>query len=138
MTLNNVITDTRRYLKDKTQSIWTDADITAFVNDAIRIVKNSLPLYFANLVPVSLPNDPIAINDNYGFLFGLYASSRCFEQDEQNYRAVQKMNEFENRRTEMINEILDSDEYADLLVQSGGTTDYITDAYYGPFVDDPS
>lgn len=123
-TLADAIVDTRRHLKDTTQNVWKDADVKAFINDAIRIVKRSIPSYFISLAPVSAITDEINIDNDYAFILALFASARCFEQDEQNYRAVQKMNEFETRRTEMINEVFERTDYV------GNDFDAVQDVYY--------
>lgn len=132
--------DTRRHLKDDTENVWSNIDINAFVNEAILIIKNTVPLYFTTLLEVSSDTDTITIDNVYKKLISLFASARCFEQDEQNYRAVKNMNEFESRREEMKYEILDSDAYADILAQAQEdgdyTQDYVIDVYFDSTSDD--
>lgn len=137
MTLNDVIAQTRVHLKDTTQNVWTNADIVIFCNDAIRIIRKTVPLYFTALVPVAANAETVHIDSDYEYLIPLFCAARCFEQDEQHYRAVQKMNEFETRREEMMNEVLASDEYADLLAAQGDNDgDYVRDVYHGATTDD--
>ena len=130
------VADTRRHLKDTTQNVWTDSDIKQFINDAIALIRKSVPLYFAALYPVpydieGTPSYTINIDSDYELLIPIFASARCFEQDEQNYRAVQKMNEFESRKVDMVNEILDSDEYAAIIKALGETgVDAVKDVYF--------
>ena len=136
------IIDTRRHLKDSTQNVWTDEDIKYFIDEAIGLIKNSLPLYFATLHkiedvdPLDVTPTAIHIKTDYEMLIPVFASARCFEQDEQNYRAVQKMNEFESRKVDMMNEILDSDEYAAIL-EAAGTSgiDAVKDVYFNEVID---
>lgn len=130
------IIDTRRHLKDTTQNVWTDDDIKQFINDAIALIRKSVPLYFVNLYPVPYDDDgvqnfTINIDPDYELLIPIFASARCFEQDEQHYRAVQKMNEFESRKIDMVNEILDSDRYAETIKSLGETgVDAVKDVYF--------
>lgn len=130
------IIDTRRHLKDTTQNVWTDDDIKQFINDAIALIRKSVPLYFVNLYPVPYDDDgvqnfTINIDPDYELLIPLFAAARCFEQDEQHYRAVQKMNEFENRKAEMVEEITNSDEYAAIVEALGETgMDAVKDVYF--------
>ena len=42
-TLQNAIIETRRHLKDNTESVWTNDDITAFINEALMLIKADLP-----------------------------------------------------------------------------------------------
>lgn len=128
------ILDTRRHLKDSTQNVWTDADIKYFIDEAIALIKSTLPLYFATLHKIAdaevADTTPtvIHIKTDYTMLISVFASARCFEQDEQNYRAVQKMNEFEARKIDMVNEILDSDEYAAMF--ESASVDVVKDVYF--------
>lgn len=127
-------TDTRRHLKDATQNVWTDDDIQYFINESLLLIKSTLPEYFTTLhkVPNSdvldtTPNT-IHIDEEYEHLIPLFASARCFEQDEQNYRATKQMNEFEARKAEMEIKILDSDAYAAIIAAL--ETDAVRDVYF--------
>lgn len=127
-TLATAITDTRRHLKDTTENVWTDDDITYFINEAINIIRKVAVPYFDDLVEVVNTSDTILIDNEFKFLIPIFASARCFEQDEQNYRATKQMNEFESRREEMEIKILDSDEYAELIADL--ETDAVKDVYF--------
>lgn len=131
--LSNAITDTRRHLKDDTQNVWTDEDIKYFINEAISMIKKTIPEYFTALhrVPSSdvadtTPNT-IHIEEEYENLIPLFASARCFEQDEQNYRAVKQMNEFEARKLDMEEKVRDSDAYALIIA---GIEEAVRDVYF--------
>jgi hypothetical protein len=133
------VIDTRRHLKDTTQNIWTDDDIKQFINDAIALIRQAVPLYFTNLQAVpyevdGVKHSTINIDSDYEMLIPLFAAARCFEQDEQHYRAVQKMNEFESRLVVMVTNIMESDAYADLLARQEEEgilrTDAIKDVYF--------
>jgi hypothetical protein len=142
-TLKNARDDTRRYLKDTTESVWTNADINAFINEGIRIIKATIPEYFTDLEEIDLSvndadNVEIIMDDdggiglNYTNLIPIFASARCFEQDEQHYRATQKMNEFESRKLDMEYKVTASKDYSDKISETGGDTgiDYIVDKYF--------
>jgi hypothetical protein len=135
-TIKEAIADTRRHLKDTSENVWTDVDIVEFVNEAINIVKSTIPEYFTDLITVIDKTDttPININSMYVKMLSLFASSRCFDQDEQYYRATNKMNEFEARRGDMEIQIRDSKEYADKIAldDPDGSLykDYVVDEYY--------
>ena len=134
-TLQDAIIETRRYLKDNTESVWTDDDITAFINEALMLIKADLPEFFTDLEEVIEDSDEILLPNTYKKLPCLFASARCFEQDEQNFRAVQKMNEFETRKLDMITQIMNSKEYQDKIndpenpyYETG--IDYVVDVYH--------
>lgn len=132
-TLTKAITDTRIHLKDTTENVWTDNHITYFINEAICIMRKVAVPYFSGLLEVSNLTDVINIDSDYKFLLPLFASARCFEQDEQNYRAVKQMNEFESRREEVENKIFESDEYSALVAsnESEGVADVYFDSTTG-------
>lgn len=132
--------DTRRHLKDVTQNIWTDDDIKQFINDAITLIRQAVPLYFTTLHTVPHTDSlgtvtyDINIDEDYEMLIPLFAASRCFEQDEQHYRATQKMNEFETRLVVMVTNIMESDAYEEILKAREAlgltNTDYVRDVYF--------
>jgi hypothetical protein len=132
--VSKAITDVRRVLNDDTEDVWTDDDIIAYVNEAILIIKNTIPIYFDTLVEIDDSADTIEIESVYKPLITLFASARCFEQDEQDYRGQKQMNEFESRRVEMEDKILDSDAYQaklDAAILAGTVTeDYVRDVYF--------
>jgi hypothetical protein len=128
--LSKAVSDTRRILKDDTENVWTTLDIKAFINEAISMIRKTIPEYFTDLTRVTNDNDIIKIDEDFENLIPLFASARCFEQDEQNYRAVKNMNEFEARKGEMEQQILDSDNYV------ARSSEGVTDEYYARENDD--
>ena len=127
-TLLNAVTDVQRHLKDSTENVWTLTDIKASINESILVIKQALPEYFTTLVEVTNNTDVIYIDNNYKNLIPLFASARCFEQDEQYYRATQKMNEFETRLQNAIDKIYESSAYSDLI--DTDELESISDVYY--------
>ena len=100
MTLKEMIDRVRAYTRDTTGSLFTQEDIVAFVNEAIdrtrRYKKLSKMEYLINLY-----DEPIYLPEQYHHLLALYATSRCFTQDEQLTQAQQFMNEYEFKTSEM-------------------------------------
>ncbi|MDD3414886.1 MAG: hypothetical protein PHY47_12910 [Lachnospiraceae bacterium] len=141
-TLLNAITETRRHLNDSTESVWTDNDISEFINEGLMIIKATIPEYFTDLEEAISKTDIIIIDNLYKKLPCLFAAARCFEQDEQNYRAVQKMNEFESRKMDMETYIRNSKEYEDKINDPNNPyhnedVEYVKDVYsYSTIKDD--
>ena len=126
--LSTAITDTRRLLKDSTENVWTNSDITYFINQAIDIIKNTIPEYFTSLQRVTSGN--IIIDEAYELLIVLYSASKCFEQDEQDYKSSKLLNEFESRRIEMIDTIKESDAYKTILDADSDNKEFVQNEYY--------
>lgn len=136
-TLENAITDTRRILKDTSENVWTNTDITAFINESILDLQSTIPEYFTDLLEVEVLEDEINIDNKYKKIMSIFAASRCFSQDEQHYRASEKMNEYESRKLDMEQKILSSEEYAEKVSASGSSiSEYIVNEYYGSSSDD--
>ena len=147
LTLANVVTQTRHYLKDQTENVWTNVEIVAFIDEAIGLIKKSIPIWFSTLTRIVNPTvvtsanlaQVIVLDVDYANLLSIFAAARCFEQDEQFYRGVQKMNEFEARKMEMEDDIYSSDEYATLLSESTTYTDeHVEDVYSDTVAEDDS
>jgi predicted RNA-binding protein with RPS1 domain len=132
-TLQAVINATRRHLKDSTENVWTNADIVEFIDEAIGLIRKTNALYFTNLLRITNKlnlTQTITIDDDYAILLSIFAASRCFEQDEQHYRASQKRNEFEALKSDMEEKIIESKEYGDLLAADDElATETIKDVY---------
>ena len=77
------VADTRRHIKDTTQNVWTDDDIKQFINDAIALIRQAVPLYFTTLYSVPYDVDGVAvdvinIDSDYELLIPIFAAARCF------------------------------------------------------------
>jgi FAD/FMN-containing dehydrogenase len=135
-TLENAIKRTRRYLKDMTTSVWTDEEIIDFINEGILVIKRKIPEYFYDLKEIFIKTDVMLLEDEYKNLPCIYAASRCFEQDEQHYRAVQRRNEFESIMEEMVEEIMGSYRYEQKTNDINNPyytqleNDYVKDVYF--------
>jgi len=135
MTLKEMVIETRRHLKDYTETVWTDVDIKDFINRGILMIKKQVPEYFTDLLPVYNDSYSIVIDMEYEGLPAIFAASRCFEQDEQHYRATSKRNEFESALLDMETELKNSQKYMD-KVSGTYESDYVRDVYYDLEEDD--
>ena len=100
MTLQELINRTRTYTRDFTGSIYREVDILIFMEEAYN--RFAIIPEFSNLVYDGIKANPVPlIPYRYQHLLPIYASSRCFFQDEQDYRAGTLMNEFETKLEEL-------------------------------------
>lgn len=104
MNLNDMILRIQSNTNDKSGSIFTEGDMTAYINEGIdRLASNP---YLVNEAYLSSKEEsPILLPRQYHHLLVLYSTSRCFAQDERNYASVSYMNEFENKFDELIKAI---------------------------------
>ena len=107
MTLQELINRTRVYTRDFTGSIFREADIDIFLREAFNRVK-IIPELKSLIYPATKLVEISVMPATHQYIFSLYASSRCFFQDEQDYRAGTLMNEFEVKLEELTS-----------LIQSG-------------------
>lgn len=94
----------RRYTRDSKSTIYIDADLNAWISEAIY-----------RLASIEALNSMVVLTDDvtqlgylptrYHYLVGLYAAARAFSQDEQHYQATSFMNEFEYKMNELVQEI---------------------------------
>jgi hypothetical protein len=91
----------RSLTRDLTSSIFREQDILDFLDEGIDRIKQILPMmkdmeYLAgdNVEPTHLPQA-------YHSLIPMFATARCFAQDERNYQATTYMNEFETKMDEL-------------------------------------
>ena len=133
MTLEKLTRITRRNLNDKEGSIFTKDDIEYYINEGVDRFQSSD--YFRDEIQLEeLIDSPIRIPEQYQHLLAVYASARCFAQDERHYQATTFMNEFEVKFEEMMTkiqsgeiEILDGDGN---LVEPSYEDDYVENVYF--------
>lgn len=131
MTLQNVINDTRIILNDTSESVWTTSMIISFINEGILDIKSSIPEYFTDLNEVSNVSDVIGIDNIYKRLISIFTASRCFFLDEQYYKSTELRNDYEQRKQNAIDKILESDEYVTKINEDGSTsTEVVKDVYF--------
>jgi hypothetical protein len=140
MNLGQLVSLVRKYTRDSGGSLFKEADVKEFINDGVdRIrhcteLKDMLPLEESVQVPILLPPE-------YHRLIALFATARCFSQDEQHYQATNFMNEFENKFSDMQDrirrgEIIIKDALGNIVPISNTDIDYVRDEYFGISVSD--
>ena len=136
MTLTELIGMTRVYARDNNSFMFTDANITMFLNQAIdRLMQYPI---FKNMPYLSIEEPNVYfLPKQYHYILALFASARCFDTDERFYEGTEKRNEFEQFLDNMIAEI----ESGNLIIygidgitaieNTANYMDYVTDTYYG-------
>ena len=125
----------RSLTRDFSNSIFREADIIAFLNEAIERFKQAIPEMRNEVVLENNTSEPVLIPSFYHHVLSVYASARCFSQDERHYQATTLMNEFEVKLEELKSKI-ESGEITILDPKSGepitrhNETDYVRDNYF--------
>lgn len=100
MNLTDLIKRVRIITRDLSNSIFREEDIIDFLNEGIDRCKQVVP-ELKDMVYLQTKTDaPLFLPSTYHSLLSVYASSRCFAQDERNYQASTYMNEFETKMEE--------------------------------------
>lgn len=127
----------RSLTRDFSNSIFREQDIIDFLNEGINRFKQLIPelrginKLLANQQEVNL------IPEEYQHLLAVYATSRCFNQDERHYQATTYMNEFEIKLDELKESIMNgditiTDENGNSLEVGKGSVDYVNlESYWG-------
>ena len=95
MTLLQLIQRVRALTRDLTNSIFREQDIVDFINEGINRFKQSIPELGVMPPLVALQEKTKILPNHYHHLLAVYATARCFAQDERHYQATTYMNEFE-------------------------------------------
>lgn len=104
MTLIKLIEKTRRPLKDNDGVIFLKANVVDYINEAVNRFQHYL--YFVDEIELVQDSDePTLIPAPWQHLLALYATSRCFTEDENAYEAARYMNEFEEKLASLIEKI---------------------------------
>ena len=131
MQRTKLIQRVRSLTRDFTNSIFRETDIIDFINEAIDRFKQTIP-QLKSLTYLSTPtSEPSLIPEQYQHLLAVYASSRCFGQDERHYQATTLMNEFEVKLEEMKGLI----ENGQLVIIDPSTGEAVTEEYAVDYVD---
>lgn len=134
MTLLELIRDVRRLTRDFSNSVFREEDIISFLNNGINRIKQVIPS-LVGMKKLSAKTDVvILLPDMYEDLLPIYATSRCFMQDENFYQATTYMNEFEQKLSELLSKI----ENGEIVIMDAngnaiGTSlemDSVTDVYF--------
>lgn len=134
MNRTQLVKRVRSLTRDFTSSIFREEDIVDFLNEGIDRVKQIFPEL--NTIPYLLlaEDEPKIIPSQYHSLLALFATGRCFAQDERHYQATQNMNEFETKLDEFRlavegGRIILKDELGS-IIEPFDSEDYVTDNYF--------
>ena len=140
MKLTDLIHRTRLYCRDNNSYVFTDAEITIFLNEAIDYLRQYLPFRSMKYLEHS-DDEPIILPDFYHYILSLYASSRCFDKDERFYEGTEKRNEFEKKWDDLLADIhagnvvlsyVNEDDEEVVIEDETNCTDQIVDDYFNP------
>jgi hypothetical protein len=124
----------RSLTRDLTSSIFREQDILDFLDEGIDRIKQILPI-MKDMTYLTGDNvEPTHLPSHYHSLIPMFATARCFAQDERNYQASTYMNEFETKMEELRIAIEDGTvvilDTAGVAVESGNDSFYVTDNYF--------
>jgi len=91
----DLIARVRANTRDFSNSIFREQDIIDYINEGVMRFKQIIPELNGLSDLLVQSQEPNLIPKEYHHLIALYASSRCFSQDERYYQATTLMNEFE-------------------------------------------
>lgn len=95
MDRTKLVSRVRTLTRDFANSVFREADIVDFIDEGIDRVAQVIP-ELVGLIHLPLATSvPTLIPERFQHLLSIYASSRCFYQDERHYQATNLMNEFE-------------------------------------------
>lgn len=96
-----LVTRVRQHTRDLSNSIFREIDIVDFINEGIERIKQVIPQL--KDMPLLLSNTAMMsyLPVQYQHLVAIYATSRCYSQDERHYQATNFMNEFEVKLEEL-------------------------------------
>ena len=131
----DIVQRVRMLTRDFSNSIFREEDIIAFINEGIERFQQIIP-ELENLSYLTTNDSvPEMIPLRYHHLLAVYATSRCFGQDERHYQASTFMNEFEQKLDELNakiqgGEIEIIDPVTGLPIESDNETEYVKNNYY--------
>lgn len=96
-----LISRVRANTRDFSNSIFREQDIIDYINEGINRIKQIVPELSGMVLLTTNTQSPIMLPDMYHHLLSVYASARCYAQDERHYQATTLMNEFEVKLDEM-------------------------------------
>ena len=104
-----LINRVRSLTRDFSNSIFREQDIIDFINEGINRFKQVIPEFSSMDRLLVQDQEPTLIPESYQHLLAVYATSRCFGQDERHYQATTLMNEFETKLDELKQAIENGD-----------------------------
>lgn len=131
----------RNNTRDLTNSVFRLTDIVMFINEGVDRMKQIIPQLDGMLsldVPEQVPN---ILPSKYHHLLALYATSRCFGQDERHYQATNFMNEFEVKVDEFRSKVENGEivllDGTGIPIEDPYTEDYVDLSYFKKVYTDP-
>ena len=122
-----LIQRSRSMTRDFTNSIFREADIIDWINEGVDRFAQVIPELEGLTHLLTNTQEPTLIPKRYRHLLAIYATSRCFNQDERHYQATTYMNEFEVKLDELKQRI----EAGEVVIVDGDgnavTTEYDMD-----------
>lgn len=105
MTLLQLIQRVRAITRDLTNSIFREQDIRDFINEGVNRIQQRVPELRGMTSLIALQENVKTLPKPYHHLLSVYATARCFAQDERHYQATTYMNEFEVKLEELKSDI---------------------------------
>ena len=101
MQRSHIVSRVRSLTRDFSNSIFREQDIIDFINEAIDRIKQAIPELVKMEYLLSNAQIPNLLPEQYHHLLSIYATARCFGQDERHYQSSTHMNEFEVKLEEL-------------------------------------
>lgn len=96
-----IIQRVRSLTRDFTNTVFRENDIIDYINEGIDRFAQVIPELQGLEYLLTNTQEPSLIPRQYQHLLAVYATSRCFNQDERHYQATTYMNEFEVKLEEL-------------------------------------
>lgn len=130
MIRRDIVSRVRALTRDFSNSIFREQDILDFINEGVNRFKQVISELRSMQKLLSPTQEPTPLPEEFHHLLALYASSRCFSQDERHYQATTLMNEFETKLEELKSGIENGtivivDENGD-AIQNDNDVDYVS------------
>lgn len=91
----------RALTRDFSNAIFREIDIIDFLNEGIDRISQVIPELDGMVHLLSHTDVPILLPSKFHNLLPLYATARCFGQDERHYQSSTFMNEFEVKLSDL-------------------------------------
>jgi hypothetical protein len=109
MLRRDLVVRVRANTRDLTNSVFREADIVNYINEGIDRMKQLVRDLRGEIYLLDTNDVPVYIPEMYQHLLAVYATARCFAQDERNYQATTMMNEFEVKLGEFVTAVQTGD-----------------------------
>ena len=117
MNRTQLISMVRANARDFTNSIFRETDIILYINEGVdrvrQVIKECKPMVYL----IAPTQTPIILPEEYHTLLSTFATARCFAQDESLMRSISFMNEFEQKLSELKEDVQSGDV---ILLDSNG------------------